>query len=133
MLLFVASLRCRRIKFAFANLRGNNMQQEARIPQTLLFSVLCDDVRREDNGKFILLGLFETIGSKVFPATHPVVYVMNCWSSGLGGFRQRTRILNTKGAVLVQDEETKFRLDDLKSKHRVIARFNNLVLEKAGE
>lgn len=109
------------------------METETRISPTLLFSVLCDDVRREDNGKFILLGLFETIGSKVFPATHPTIYVMNCWSSGLGAFKQRTRILDIKGNVLVQDEETAFQLASLKAKHRIIARFNNLLLHSPGE
>jgi len=109
------------------------METETKIPPTLLFSVLCDDVRREDNGKFILLGLFETIGSKVFPATHPTIYVMNCWCSGLGPFRQRTRILDIKGNVLVQDEETSFQLTSLKAKHRIIARFNNLLLQSPGE
>ena len=109
------------------------MQQETRIMPTLLFSVLCDDIRREDNGKFILLGLFETVGSKVFPATHAVIYVMNCWSSGLGDFKQRTRILDAKGKVMVQDEQTSFTLIDLKAKHRVIARFNNLLFSVPGE
>ncbi len=107
--------------------------QETRIQPTLLFSVLCDDIRREDNGKFILLGLFETIGSKVFPATHPTVFVMNSWCSGLGSFKQRTRILDTKGDLMVQDEESKFQLASLKAKHRVIARFNNLFLKTPGE
>ena len=109
------------------------MEQETHIPPTLLFSVLCDDVRREDNGKFILLGLFETIGSRIFPAKHPTVYIMNCWCSGLGEFTQSTRILDTKGATLVQDKETKFRLNNLKAKHRIIARFNNLLLKAPGE
>lgn len=109
------------------------MQQETKITPTLLFSVLCDDVRREDNGKFILLGLFETIGSKIFPATHPTIYVMNCWCSGLGDFKQRTRILDTKGKVMVQDEETSFQLASLKAKHRVIARFHNIMLQSPGE
>jgi len=109
------------------------MQPDTRIQPTLLFSVLCDDVRREDNGKFILLGLFETIGSKVFPATHPTIYVMNSWCSGLGKFKQRTRILDTKGAIMVQDEETGFELTSLKAKHRVIARFNNIFLKVPGE
>ena len=81
----------------------------------------------------MLLGLFETIGSKVFPVMHQTVYIMNCWCSGLGEFRQRTRILDVKGAVLVQDQETNFRLNSLKSKHRVIARFNNLMLRTEGE
>ncbi len=116
-----------------AGRRDKTMEQETRISPTLLFSVLCDDVRREDNGKFILLGLFETIGARAFPATHPTIYVVNCWCSGVGSFKQRTRILDAKGAVLVQDEETSFSLNNLKAKHRIIARFNNLLLRYAGE
>lgn len=94
---------------------------------------MCDDVRREDNGKFILIGLFEAIGANAFPISHPTLYVVNCWCSGLGTFKQKTRIVNKEGAVLAEDTETVFLLKDLKSKHRVIARFNNLRFEKPDE
>jgi hypothetical protein len=104
-----------------------------QIQPTLLFSVLCDDVRREDNGKFMLIGLFETIGAAVFPAIHPRLYVMNCWCSGMGKFRQRTRLVNPDNSRLIEDEETEFNLVDLKSKHRIVARFNNLRFECSGE
>ncbi|MFC1806956.1 DUF6941 family protein [Candidatus Omnitrophota bacterium] len=106
---------------------------DEQIQPTLLFSVLCDDVRREDNGKFILLGLFETIGTQQFPVQHPVLYVMNCWCSGIGAFRQRTRIVTPENEKLVEDNETDFNLADLKSKHRVVARFNNLFFKTPGE
>jgi len=107
------------------------MQED--IKPTLLFSVLCDDVRREDNGKFILIGLFEKIGSAKFPVRHPALYVMNCWCSGLGDFTQHTRILKPDGSVLAEDAKTKLSLKDLKAKHRIVARFNNLLFETAGE
>ncbi len=109
------------------------MKDEDLIAPNLLFSILCDDVRREHNGKFILIGLFETIGARKFPAVHPTLYVMNCWISGLGTFRQRTRIIDNNGKVLAEDKETTFLLKDLKSKHRIIARFNNLKFEIPGE
>ena len=109
------------------------MVNEELIEPTLLFSILCDDVRREDNGKFILIGLFETIGTRKFPTIHPRLYVMNCWVSGMGKFSQRSRIINKDGSVLAEDKETSFALKDLKSKHRIIARFNNLKLEAPGE
>ena len=108
------------------------MTQE-KIEPTLLFSVLCDDVRREDNGKFMLIGLFETIGAMRFPVRHPVLYVMNCWCSGMGEFTQRTRIISPDGLKLIEDEETAFNLKDLKAKHRIVARFNNILFEKSGE
>jgi hypothetical protein len=94
---------------------------------------MCDDVRREDNGKFILIGLFEAIGAKAFPIIHPTFYVVNCWCSGLGTFRQRTRIINKEGGVVVEDAQTSFSLNSLKAKYKVIARFNNLRLDKPDE
>ena len=109
------------------------MANEEMILPTLLFSVLCDDVRREDNGKFILIGLFETIGAKKFPAIHPSLFIMNCWTSGLGDFKQKSRIVGNDGNVLAEDREVPFSLKDLKAKHRVIARFNNLKFEEPGE
>lgn len=109
------------------------MKDQELIEPSLLFSILCDDVRRENNGKFILIGLFETIGAKKFPAIHPTLYIMNCWISGLGAFKQRSRILSKEGGVLAEDKETAFLLKDLKVKHRIIARFNNLKFDTPGE
>ena len=109
------------------------MASEETIKPALLFSILCDDVRREDNGKFILIGLFETIGTRKFPAIHPALYVMNCWTSGLGSFRQRSRIIDKNGKTLAEDKETVFTLKELKAKHRIIARFNNLKFDTPGE
>src|SRR4030042_901062 len=109
------------------------MVNEEIITPTLLFSVLCDDVRREDNGKFILIGLFETIGARKFPAIHPTLFIMNCWTSGMGNFRQKSRIISKNGDLLAEDKETLFSLKDLKAKHRIIARFNNLKFDSPGE
>lgn len=109
------------------------MENTERIEPTLLFSVLCDDVRRENNGKFMLIGLFETIGAAIFPVRHPTLYVMNCWCSGLGEFTQSTRIIAPDGAKLIEDEKTTFKLEDLRSKHRIVARFNNILFEAPSE
>jgi hypothetical protein len=103
------------------------------IEPALLYSVLCDDVRREDNGKFILLGLFETVGTREFPAVHPSLFVVNGWIAGAGHFTQYSRILDPSGEELAQDQETAFHLTDLKARHTVIARFSNLELNQPGE
>lgn len=107
--------------------------QSPSIEPSLLYSVLCDDVRREDNGKFILLGLFETIGAREFPASHPTLFVVNGWISGAGSFQQYSRILDPTGQELARDRETAFELPTLKSRHSVIARFNHLELPQPGE
>lgn len=103
------------------------------IQPALLYSILCDDVRREDNGKFMLLGLFETIGAREFPAVHASLFVVNGWIAGAGSFQQYSRILDPSGHELARDRETSFQLANLKSRHSVIARFNNLELPQPGE
>ncbi|NQT95633.1 MAG: hypothetical protein HQ572_04205 [Candidatus Omnitrophica bacterium] len=107
--------------------------ESEQIQPTLLFSILCDEVRREDNGKFMLIGLFETIGAPTFPASHPALYVMNCWCSGLGSFKQRTRIVAPDNTKLIEDKKTEFALSGLKAKHRIVARFNNIRFNTPGE
>ena len=104
------------------------------IKPNLQFSVLCDDVRREDNGKFILLGLFEAINAKEFPATHQMLFVANRWCKGEGRFTQKIRIVNTKDKSNVfQTEEQPFEIADIDSHHTLISRFNKLVFPNAGK
>jgi len=104
------------------------------INPNLQFSVLCDDVRREDNGKFILIGLFEAINAKSFPATHSSLFVVNRWCKGEGSFTQKIRIINTKdkGKVFETNEQP-FNLKDIDSHHTLISRFNNLVFPDPGK
>lgn len=104
------------------------------IKPNLQFSVLCDDVRREDNGKFMLLGLFETINANSFPATHRTLFVANRWCKGEGEFIQKIRILDsTDSKPLFQTNEQPFELIDIDSHHTLISRFDNLTFPKAGK
>ena len=48
----------------------------------LQMSVLCDDVRQERSGKFILIGLFAVIGLPAFPALFPRICIVNRWCCG---------------------------------------------------
>ena len=104
------------------------------IKPNLQFSVLCDDVRREDNGKFMLIGIFEAINAKNFPATHPALFVMNRWCKGEGSFTQKIRITNSKDKKMVfQTEDQPFTLEDIDRHHTLISKFNNLVFTDAGK
>ena len=109
------------------------MVESIRILPDLQFSILCDDVRREHNGKLILLGLFETIGASRFPVQHPTLFVVNRWCNGVGEYRQRTVVRNPDNSILAEDQVTVVKLEDLKAKHTVIARFNNLRFSVPGE
>ena len=104
------------------------------IKPNLQFSVLCDNVRREDNGKFILIGLFEAINAKEFPAVHPELFVVNRWCKGEGEFSQKIRIVNSKDQSLVfQTEDQPFKLADIDGQHTLVSRFLSLNFPSPGK
>lgn len=104
------------------------------IRPNLQLSVLCDDVRREDNGKFILIGLFEAITAKIFPATHPALFVVNRWCKGQGSFLQKMKIVNSGDKTIVfQTNEQAFELTDIDGHHTLISKINNLVFATPGK
>lgn len=104
------------------------------IKPTMQFSILCDDVRREDNGKFMFLGLFETIGGPRFPLKHPRLFVANRWCKGFGTFTERIRLLREEtGDLLIQSKETSFELKGMEHYHTTINRFDGIVFPTAGK
>jgi hypothetical protein len=104
------------------------------IRPNLQFSVVCDDVRREDNGKFMLIGIFEAINALEFPAKHHTLFVANRWCKGEGSFTQKIRIVNTKDkGVIFQTEEQPFQLADIDTHHTIMSRFNNLMFPTPGK
>lgn len=104
------------------------------IKPNLQFSVVCDDVRREENGKFMLIGLFEAINAKQFPATHPSLYVVNRWCKGEGVFKQNIRIVNSRDRVVVfKTGEQPFELKDIDGHHTLVSKINNIVFPTAGK
>lgn len=105
-----------------------------KIKPNLQFSVLCDDVRREDNGKLMLVGLFETINAREFPAKHRTLFVVNRWCKGEGTFTQKIRIVNSRDNKNVfETDEQSFDLKDIDSHHTLISRFDNLTFNSAGK
>ena len=64
-------------------------------------SLLCDDVRQEQNGKFILIGLFDGITIQKLPVAIMRMCIVNRWCAGSGIFHQQTRILAPDGITEV--------------------------------
>lgn len=99
----------------------------------LQYSILCDDVRQEGNGKFIFIGAFNTIASPKFPVTHVVLHIANQWCVGEGEFRQQSRIVDPDNRQIVTSPEVKFTLKDYDASHIVISRFHNVQFSIAGK
>lgn len=96
-------------------------------------SLLCDDVRQERNGKFILIGLFDAIGVPVYPAVFQKICIVNRWCCGAGEFRQKSRIFQPDGTtVLIEGREVVVRLPDNESTSTSVEFFLNVRFETEG-
>jgi len=104
----------------------------ATIEPDLQFSVLCDDVRIENNGKFILVGLFEAIRARTFPVQHPVLFVINRWCNGEGQFREKTRLVSAINEPVMEGPENTFLLKATTGVYTVVSRFTGIPFQHAG-
>jgi hypothetical protein len=106
-------------------------RDQALIPD-LQSSLLCDDVRQERNGKFILVGLFDAIGVPAFPAAFHRLCLVNRWCCGQGDFEQQSRILKPDASVLVEGKPVRVRLPDSEATATSVEFFLNVRFEGEG-
>ncbi len=100
----------------------------------LQFTLLCDDIRIENNGKFILVGLFDNIAAPIVPVVHKRFVVINRWGKGEGVFTEYTRIIEAKtGQVIAESSKVKFELKNLDTLHNVISQFKNVRFPSDGK
>jgi hypothetical protein len=96
-------------------------------------SLLCDDVRQERNGKFILIGLFDAIGAPELPIRYPRLFMVTRWCSGQGEFLQRTRILKPdQSSVLIEGKDIPVNLPGPEATATNVEVFVNVVFEQEG-
>ena len=107
------------------------MNKDSLIKPDLQFSVVCDSIRREDNGKMMFIGIFEVIGARTFPATHHELSIANRWIKGMGSFTEKTRIINSKdNKIVAETRDVDFELKAIDSSHTVISKFMNIVFHE---
>jgi len=96
-------------------------------------SLLCDDVRQERNGKFILIGLFDAVASPNFPLRYPRLCTVNRWCSGQGEFTQTTKVLKPdRQTVLLQGKPIPVRLNDELATATNVELFLNVEFDQPG-
>lgn len=96
-------------------------------------SLLCDDVRQEVNGKFILIGLFDILAVPTFPAVIHRICIVNRWCCGEGDFKQRSRILAADGTtVLIEGKDVPVKLQDSEATATCVEFFMNVKVAAEG-
>lgn len=76
-------------------------------------AILCDDVRQEKNGKFIVIGIFDGLSLPSLPFVLPRICLFSRWCCGQGRFTYQSRILAPDGQrVLAQGRGVPLTLND---------------------
>jgi len=96
-------------------------------------SLLCDDVRQERNGKFMLIGLFDGLALQQLPTRFPKICVVNRWCCGQGDFAQRTRLIGPdEKKVIMEGKDVPVKLTGPDNTATSVEVFMNVGFETAG-
>ena len=83
-----------------------------RILPDLQCSLLCEDVRPEANGNFILVGVIGLVRVPQVPVTAFKLCVFNRWTAGLGQFTENVRLIAPDQTTVLRKGQVKFALQD---------------------
>ena len=86
--------------------------QATRILPDLQSSLLCEDVRQEVSGNFILLGVINYIRVPQVPVMAFKLSVFNRWTAGVGQFVECVRLIAPDQTTVLRKGEVKFALPD---------------------
>jgi len=103
----------------------------------LNFLHVCDYVSFDKSGKLNILGIFENIGVKKFPAVHPQMFIVtNIIVKKHGEFREVIKIIDDENNNIVDPLEFNLKFPSSRQEKQVkfgaIAQLNNIKFEKAG-
>lgn len=88
------------------------MQPPTRILPDLQASLLCEDVRQDTSGSFILIGVIGFIRVPQVPITAWKLCLYNRWTAGIGTFTQAVRLVGPDGTTSIRQSTCRFGLQD---------------------
>jgi len=86
--------------------------QPTRILPDLQASLVCEEVRQEITGNFILLGVIGYLRVPQVPITAFKLCVMNRWTAGVGTFTENVRLIAPDQTTVLRQGQVKFALPD---------------------
>lgn len=81
-----------------------------RILPDLQSSLLCEEVRQEANGNLILIGVIDFVRVPQLPITAGKLTVFNRWTSGVGQFVEKVRLVGPDQSTVIRKSEVKFQM-----------------------
>lgn len=86
--------------------------QPSRILPDLQASLLCEDVRQEVTGNFIIIGVIGLVRVPQLPIKAVKLCVFNRWTAGVGQFTEQVRLIAPDGNTVMRQSQVKFALKD---------------------
>jgi hypothetical protein len=106
--------------------------QPTRILPDLQCSLLCEDVRQETSGNFIVIGIIGYINVPQLPVTAFKLCVFNRWTAGIGQFTETVRLIAPDGTTVSRQSQVKFQLQDPSHNATNVTLFGQVKFEAAG-
>lgn len=103
-----------------------------RILPDLQCSLLCDDIRQEITGNFILVGVINHLRVPQLPVVAFKLHVFTRWVAGVGQFTETVRLLAPDQTTVLRKGEVKFHLPDPAAHATNVMLFTQIEFKTAG-
>ena len=104
----------------------------SRILPDLQCSLLCEEVRQEISGNFILIGILGYIQVPQIPVTALKLCVFNRWTAGVGAFTESVRLVGPDQTTLLRQSQVKFQLQEASHHATNVTVFGQVKFESSG-
>ena len=106
--------------------------QPTRILPDLQASLICEDVRQEANGNFILIGIIGFVNVPQLPVVAFKLCVFNRWAAGIGTFTETVRFVAPDQSTVIRQSQVKFQLMDPAHNATNVSLFGQVEIKTAG-
>jgi hypothetical protein len=103
-----------------------------RILPDLQCALVCEDVRQEVTGNFIILGVAAFLRVPQVPVTANRLCVFSRWCAGVGNFTETVRIIAPDQTTVMREAKVKFALQDPAHNATNLSVFGQLEIPSAG-
>ena len=103
-----------------------------RIIPALQCSLMCEAIRQESSGNFILVGVINFIRVPQLPVVAFKLNVFNRWTAGVGQFIESTRLIAPDQTTVLRKGEVKFALQDAALHATNVSVFGQVEFKTAG-
>jgi hypothetical protein len=103
-----------------------------RILPDLQCSLICEEVRQEANGNLFIIGVVTALRVPQVPVVAARLCLLNRWTSGLGQFRECSRLVAPDQMTVLSKSELKFELRDPGHAATGVTAFSQVKFDTAG-